>query len=149
MRSMTIVLVLSILFVAQGTPAWALDPVFTNFWGQAIRGYDPVAYFKEGRAVEGKKKYQYVWNGAKWNFSSDQNLNDFIRAPERFSPQYGGYCAWAVSQGYTASIDPEAWNVIDDRLYLNYSLDVQKTWSEDIPGNIRKADKNWPILLAE
>jgi hypothetical protein len=68
----------------------------------------------------------------------------FAADPEKYAPQYGGYCAWAVSQGYTAEIDPEAWSVVDDKLYLNYSLDVQKQWQQDVPGNITKADANWP-----
>jgi hypothetical protein len=144
-----VVLTLCILFIAQGSPAWGLDPVFEDFWGQAIRGYDPVAYFKEGKPVKGLKKYQHEWNEAKWHFSSQQNRDDFIRSPESYAPQYGGYCAWAVSQGYTASIDPEAWNIYEGKLYLNYSKDVQETWSKDIPGNIQKADKNWPKLLVE
>ena len=77
-------------------------------------------------------------------FSSD----GFAAMPEKYAPQYGGYCAWAVSQGYTADIDPAAWRIVDDKLYLNYSKGVQATWSEDIPGNISKGDKNWPGIKA-
>ena len=67
--------------------------------------------------------------------------------PEKYAPQYGGYCAWAVSQGYTASSDPTAWKIVNGKLYLNYSVGVQRKWSEDIPGNIAKADSNWPNVL--
>lgn len=126
-----------------------LEPIYTNFWGQAIRGYDPVAYFKEGKAIEGQKKFQYEWKDATWYFASQQNRDEFIQSPEKYEPQYGGYCAWAVSQGYTASIDPEAWHIREGKLYLNYSKSVKKTWSQDIPGNIQKGNKNWPGLLAE
>lgn len=148
-RFVPIVLTMCIVLMALASSAWGLDPVFEDFWGQAIRGYDPVAYFKTGKVVEGDKKYQHEWKGAKWYFSSQQNRDDFINSPESYAPQYGGYCAWAVSQGYTASIDPDAWTIYEGKLYLNYSKAVQNTWAKDIPGNIQKADKNWPKLLAE
>jgi len=67
--------------------------------------------------------------------------------PAAYAPQYGGYCAWAVSQGYTASTDPHAWRIVDGKLYLNYSKGVQKRWQQDIPGNIAKGDANWPKVL--
>lgn len=125
-------------------PALA-DQVFTS-WGVAIRGTDPVAYFTEGRPVEGSSKFTTKWNGATWHFASAENRDKFIASPETYAPQYGGYCAWAVAQGSTASTDPDAWRIVDGKLYLNYSLDVQKQWEQDIPGNIVKADKNWPGL---
>ena len=122
-------------------------PVYTNWLGRAIGGADPVAYFTEGKPVEGSSDFTHEWNGATWYFSSAANRNAFAASPERYAPQYGGYCAWAVSQGYTASIDPEAWAIVDGKLYLNYSSDVQATWSKDVPGNISKADANWPKVL--
>lgn len=148
-RSIHFILSLLIILTFQVSPVWGLEPVFTNFLGQAIRGYDPVAYFKQGKAIKGQKHFQYEWKEAKWYFISQQNRDDFIQSPESYAPQYGGYCAWAVSQGYTASTDPEAWHIHQGKLYLNYSKEVQKTWSKDIPGNIQKGDKNWPKLLAE
>ena len=151
MKRMTPVSILVFLFILlfQATASWALDPVFTNFRGRAIRGYDTVAYFKEGRPVKGLKKFQHEWMEAKWLFSSRENLDDFVKSPESYAPQYGGYCAWAVSQGYTASTDPEAWYIHEGKLYLNFSKSVQKKWLQDVPGNIEKADRNWPKLLAE
>ncbi len=128
--------------------AWALDPIFTSR-GKAIRGYDPVAYFTEGEPTEGLLRFTQRWTDALWYFASAENREAFVGNPERFAPRYGGYCAWAVSQGYTATTDPKAWRIVDDRLYLNYSKSVQRRWEEDIPGNIAKADKNWPLLLAE
>ena len=77
----------------------AADPVFRNLWGQAIRGYDPVAYFTEGRPVEGRAEFKHDWNGATWQFASAEHRALFAENPERYAPQYGGYCAWAVSQG--------------------------------------------------
>ena len=127
----------------------ALDPVYTSFFGKAIKGYDPVAYFTEGKPVKGDSDYSLDWNGATWQFSSADNLKAFTDNPDQYAPQYGGYCAWAVSQGYTAKIDPDAWTVHDGKLYLNYSKGVRSQWSGDIPGNIKKGDANWPKLLAD
>jgi YHS domain-containing protein len=129
--------------------AWAgQDPIYTGRLSSlAVSGYDPVAYFDEGHPVDGERAYSYDWQGATWRFASRNHLDRFKAEPERFAPRYGGYCAWAVSQGYTASADPEAWRIVDGKLYLNYSLDVQKTWEQDIPGNIAKADGNWPKVL--
>ena len=127
---------------SQITEQVSTKPVFTED-GIAIRGTDPVAYFKESKAVQGSSEFEYEWMGVKWQFSTEENRDLFASNPEEYAPQYGGYCAWAVSQGYTASIDPQAWKIVDGKLYLNYSQDVQKRWSKDIPGNIAKADANW------
>jgi YHS domain-containing protein len=138
-----------LLLLTLAAPAVALSPVNrTTFGGVAIDGWDPVAYFTDGKPVEGSKEFVHEWNGATWRFASAAHRDLFAQAPEKYAPQYGGYCAWAVSQGYTADIDPEAWKIQDGRLYLNYSLDVQKKWAADIPGNVAKGDANWPKLLA-
>jgi YHS domain-containing protein len=113
----------------------------------AIRGADPVAYFTEGAAVPGNADYQYTWNGATWQFSSAENRALFVANPEAYAPQYGGYCAKAMSEGNLASVDPRVWTIVDGKLYLNYSPDVQQQWVQDIPGNIVKADANWPDVL--
>jgi YHS domain-containing protein len=137
-----------VLVQALAPPAVAKDPVYTGtFSSLAVSGYDPVAYFEQGRPVEGRKAFEFEWNGATWRFATADNRAAFQANPEKFAPQYGGYCAWAVSQGYTASTDPEAWRIVDSKLYLNYSKSVQSDWAQDIPGNIAKADKNWPGVL--
>ena len=118
------------------------------FGGVAIDGTDPVAYFLEGRAVDGSSSFSHDWDGAEWHFASAANRDAFAAAPEDFAPRFGGYCAWAVSQGSTAGIDPEAWTIVDGALYLNYSKSVQATWSKDIPGNIAKGEANWPGVLS-
>lgn len=130
-------------------PATAKDaPINATFFGNvAIKGYDPVAYFTDSKPVEGDAKFAFTWKGAEWHFTSADHLAKFKAEPEKYAPQYGGYCAWAVSQGYTANIDPAAWKIVEGKLYLNYSPDVQKKWSADIPGNIKKADANWPKVL--
>ncbi len=122
---------------------------FVDGNGLAIRGTDPVAYFTEGTAVAGSEAFTYIWGNATWRFASAENRNLFVENPDQYAPQYGGFCAWAVSQGYTASIDPNAWRIVDGRLYLNYSRGVQRQWEQDITGNIRQGDANWPGVLDE
>ncbi|MEM6252802.1 MAG: YHS domain-containing (seleno)protein [Cyanobacteria bacterium P01_D01_bin.156] len=113
----------------------------------AIRGYDPVAYFTVGAPVEGSSDYEYEWNGATWRFSSAAHKQLFANNPDAYAPQYGGYCAKALSEGNMASTVPEAWDIVEGKLYLNYSLDVQRQWQGDVPGNIAKADAKWPSIL--
>jgi hypothetical protein len=141
-------LALAALLVA--TAAAALSPVNKSlFGGVAIEGYDPVAYFREGRPLAGSKDHTFEWNGATWRFASGENRALFAADPDRYAPRYGGYCAWAVSNGYTAGIDPAAWTIHEGRLYLNYDLEIQERWRADVPGNVAKGDANWPKLLAE
>lgn len=129
--------------------ALAVSPVNRNlFGGLAIDGYDPVAYFLDGHPAEGKKEFSFDWKGATWRFASADHRDRFVADPDHYAPQYGGYCAWAVSQGYTAGIDPEAWTIHEGKLYLNYDKDIQKKWMLDVPGNVAKGDANWPGILA-
>jgi len=113
----------------------------------AINGYDPVAYFTMKKPVKGNASHSTKWNGASWHFSSSENLALFVGSPKKYAPQFGGYCAFAVSYGSTAPTEPEAWTIVDGKLYLNYSLSIRKRWSKDIPGNIKKANANWPGVL--
>ena len=122
-------------------------PVYSDASG-AIRGYDPVAYFTEGRPVKGSKQFTHRWNGAEWRFASELNRERFAAAPEKYAPQYGGYCAYGVASGYAVKIEPDAWSVVDGKLYLNYDRSVQASWQKDVPGFVRKADANWPRVLA-
>lgn len=114
--------------------------------GVALGGTDPVAYFTEGKPVQGSPAHSYDHDGATWHFASAETRDAFAADPERYAPKYGGYCAWAVSQGYTAKTDPDAWRIVDGKLYLNYNKAVQQRWEGDIPGNIAKGDANWPGL---
>lgn len=111
--------------------------------GGAIGGYDPVAYFTESKPVKGTAALTYNWQGADWHFASRQHLDAFKAAPEKYAPQYGGYCAYGTSQGYKAPTEPDAWTVVDDKLYLNYNKKVKETWRKDQAGYIKKADANW------
>ncbi len=121
-------------------------PVYTED-GIAIDGTDPVAYFTESAPVTGDPSITHEWNGAIWQFASSENRDTFAADPEAYAPQYGGYCAWAVSEGYTASTVPEAWKIVDSKLYLNFSRRIQRRWERDIPGRIASADANWPGVL--
>ena len=128
------------------SPVAAGDQIFTS-WGKAIRGYDPVAYFTQGKPVEGDSDFTHEWMDAKWYFASAANREAFAKNPERYAPQYGGYCAWAVSQNYTASTDPDAWKIVDGKLYLNYSKSVQEQWvAGGVETPIAQGDRNWPAI---
>jgi len=130
-------------------PARAAQPsIFTGLVkGVAVGGYDPVAYVTDGKPVAGKTDVTLEHEGVTWRFASEANRDAFKADPAKYAPQYGGYCAWAVSQGYTAKGDPDAWTVHDGKLYLNYDKRVRATWARDIPGNVKKGDANWPGVL--
>lgn len=115
----------------------------------AIKGTDPVAYFTKSQAVQGNADFAYEWNDAIWHFASTENRDLFSANPEKYAPKYGGYCAWAASQGYTADIDPEAWTIVDGSLYLNFNKKIQERWEKDIPGFISDADSKWESVVQE
>lgn len=126
----------------------AKSAVYVNsVTGIAIGGYDPVAYFIEGRHVEGSAEFQAEWKGAPWYFASAENRDLFLSAPEDYAPQYGGYCAFAMAQGALASTAPDAWTIHKGKLYLNFSLGVRGLWREDPDGLIELADGYWPDVL--
>ncbi|MEQ9402430.1 MAG: YHS domain-containing (seleno)protein [Cyclobacteriaceae bacterium] len=113
----------------------------------AIKGYDPVAYFKKGTPLKGKQEYAYEWKEAKWMFTSEENLKAFRKNPEKYAPQYGGYCSYAVAKGYTAKIDPTSWKIIEGKLYLSYNKSIQKNWENYLDKYINEANENWPSVL--
>jgi YHS domain-containing protein len=114
--------------------------------GKAIRGYDPVAYFTEAKPVMGKDELVYNWNNTNWYFSSQQNLDSFKTNPEKYAPQYGGYCAYGLSDGHKAPTSPDAWTIENGKLYLNYNTKVREYWSKNRDERIEKANKNWPDI---
>ena len=141
------------LFVASAA-AFAAPPVNTLkagiFGGRsdtAILGYDPVAYFTVGKPVKGRDDLAFEYLGAKWKFSSQAHLDLFKANPQKYAPQYGGYCAYGVSQDNLVSIEPDKFRIIDDKLYLNYDASVQETWLKDPAGYIRQADAKFQSLL--
>lgn len=123
-----------------------VDPINKSRNGLALKGYDPVAYFTQSHPVKGLPAYSATHNGATFLFATAENRDAFIAAPARYAPQFGGYCAWAVGHGYTADIDPQAWHIDNNKLYLNYNRSVQTMWLKDKAKWIADADRNWPTL---
>jgi len=114
----------------------------------AIHGYDPVAYFTKGKPTKGNSKYTATYQGAIYQFSSERNRNNFRNDPMAYSPQFGGYCAMGVALNRKLDVDPTAWYIDDNKLYLNLNKDVQKKWLEDVPGNLNTAYRNWSGIHA-
>jgi YHS domain-containing protein len=146
MKSPALFIIVLVAFVttleAQKSEVYATDD-------GAIRGYDPVAYFTESKPVKGKPEFKFEWQGQPWYFSSEKNLTVFKASPETYAPQYGGYCAFGMSRGYKASTEPQAWTIVDKKLYLNYSRSVQEDWSKQRQHFIQKADQNWPTVKSK
>lgn len=125
--------------------ARAADEIFVTDTG-AIGGYDPVAYHTQDKPVPGSANITYVWNGATWRFASEANRDLFVANPERYAPQYGGYCALGTAYGHKASTVPEAFAVVDGKLYLNHDAGVQAKWDENRSGFIAEADGKWKAV---
>jgi hypothetical protein len=145
--------VLALIFVItfRSAPVGADGPVpavNVDASGVALHGYDAVAYFSQHAAVKGDARFALTWSGATWLFATASNRDRFADNPASYAPQFGGYCSWAVSRNYTADIEPEAFDVVNGKLYLNYSKAVQLRWKLDRAGNIGKAEQNWPRLVA-
>jgi YHS domain-containing protein len=117
--------------------------------GVALRGYDPVAYFTQGQPVKGAPQFQAEHQGAKFYFASAAHRDSFVAAPDKYAPQYGGYCAFGMSNGYKAATDPAAFTVREGKLYLNYNSEVQKMWSANMSALIEKADQQWPSASSQ
>lgn len=115
--------------------------------GIAIRGYDTVAYFTQGKPVEGSDQFSTEWSGATWKFSSQEHLDLFVANPDTYAPQYGGYCAYGVAQGSLVKIEPDQWSIVDNKLYLNYNRKLNNEWKKDIAGYVQTADQLFESLL--
>lgn len=129
-------------------PAFAATPRIYAEDGIAVDGSDVMAYWDGAGPQAGSDAYRFDWMGATWRFQTAETRDRFAADPDRYAPAYGGYCAWAVSRGYTAATTPEAWTIHDNRLFLNFSLRIRRRWERDIPGNVAKGDANWPGVLA-
>lgn len=136
---------LLILWVS-GNSAFAANGVYVKN-GLAISGYDTVAYFTQSKAVKGKKEFTAEHQGNKWRFSSAENKQAFVANPTAYLPQYGGFCAYAASNNEIAKIDPRAWTIDNNKLYLNYNKKIRKTWLKKKIVRITDADRNWPELV--
>jgi len=126
----------------------AKDSIYTKLLSNmAVEGHDTVAYFTQGKPVKGLSNFSTEYKGATWQFASQENLDLFLSDPEKYAPAYGGYCAYAVAQGYTAKGDPEQWEIHENRLYLNFNASIQTRWSADKLDYIAKSESNWPGVL--
>lgn len=141
-------LVVLLVVLAGAGFAWSIgyfarDAVYSTGRG-AIDGHDPVAYFTEGQAVAGREDITAEWNGAVWRFSNAAHRDRFLADPAAYAPAFGGYCAWAMGNAYTAHGDPQVFAVVDGRLFLNFDAATQAQWSADRDSLIAAADRNWP-----
>jgi YHS domain-containing protein len=139
-----------------GMNAFAAPPVntlknsfFASQTDTAINGYDSVAYFMQNAPVKGQDANTYEWKGAKWKFASAVNLELFKNNPEKYAPQYGGYCAYGVAKDGLVKVDPDQFTIFEGKLYLNFDASVQKEWAKDRAGYIKQADAKFPQLLAK
>lgn len=117
--------------------------------GKAIKGYDPVAFFTQSKPVKGADSLSYQWKDATWLFSTRQNLEAFKANPDKYAPQYGGYCAYGTSQGHKAPTQTDTWTVVNDKLYFNYNSGVKTLWTKDEQNLILVADQKWPEVKAQ
>lgn len=143
---MKVYVIIKMLFLTATLGCAQKSPVFSTEEG-AIHGYDPVAYFEEGKPVKGLSDIIFEWNGATWHFSTAEHKMAFMENPEKYAPQYGGYCAYAVAKGSIAKTAPDAWKVVNGKLYLNYDQGIKKKWEADQEEYIAKANANWPKVL--
>ncbi|MGI9274618.1 MAG: YHS domain-containing (seleno)protein [Endozoicomonas sp.] len=144
-------LIMTLALLVFSSTGFAAKNIYTGwFSNKAVSGYDTVAFFTQGKAVKGSSKHKLKLEGVEWYFSSEKHLELFKKNPEKYQPQYGGFCAWAVSEKkQRAPGDPNYWKIVDGKLYLNYDADIQQTWLKDVPGFIRKGDESWPEMLSK
>ena len=141
--------ILASLVLSLAVTAHAAGESNVDSSGLALKGYDPVAYFTENKPVPGRTEFTARHEGATYRFASAANRDAFAASPGKYAPQYGGYCAFGLASGYKAPIEPDAWTVVDGKLYLNYNQSVRRRWSSDIPGYLRKADTHWPLIRSK
>lgn len=128
-----------------------VSPISWGLWGTqntsselAIKGYDPVAYFELEQPAQGSNLFVHDWGGATWQFSSVENRDLFAGRPESYAPQFGGFCSFAVSKGFTADASPDAWHIEDGKLYMFMDKNVRNDWVAGIgEGSLEKSTANW------
>ncbi|GGI72460.1 YHS domain-containing (seleno)protein [Shewanella gelidii] len=140
MRSLFISI--SLLILLAGCTSLGNQPIY-NDNGVAVNGYDVVAYFTESKAVQGNPAFTVRYNNINWLFSNEKHQQLFSSNPQQYVPQYGGYCAYAMSDGFVVDTDPNAFTVYQDKLYLNYSLSVRDNWLDNRNRFIAEADIHW------
>ena len=132
-----------VLTAAQSSIAGEAGRVNAGADNVAIEGFDTVAYFTMGRPMKGDPEFTYSWNGATWQFAAAEHRDLFAEDPERYAPQFGGFCSMALAHGQIAEVDPEVWTIVDGKLYLNFNKSVGEKFRQNLKENIEKADENW------
>lgn len=133
---------------AQAQTAGAKVLVNVDKRGVALQGYDAVSFFADGRPAKGDPSLSARYEGATWYFSTPEHKAAFEAMPERYAPAFGGFCAYGASRGYTASVEINTWQIVAGRLLLNYSQSVRRKFDSNQAENLRKADANWPGIVA-
>ena len=146
----TLIVAVALTFATAAGVAFADNPpLVIDDQGRAIDGYDTVAYFTEGQAVPGKPEFAHNWQGATWLFASAEHRDAFAADPEKYAPQFGGYCAYAISTNHAIKARPDVWSIHEGKLYLNLGPGAQEKWEKDVPGNVARAVNNWPGALVD
>jgi len=140
------ILISFIIILSLSTGFYGIAAESTLVGDIAIKGFDAVAYFQDNKAEKGSMSFTFQWHNLTWCFLTEENRDLFVTNPEKYAPQYDGYCAWALTEARKAMTNPEVWRIVDGKLYLNCSQAAYDKWSRDIPGNIKKADTNWSKL---
>ena len=139
-----------LLLLLGSIPAFAQTKTLLNLdKGIAIKGYDPVAFFTQNQPVKGRPEFESKYHGARYLFASAEDKATFDANPAKYEPQFGGFCAYGASKGHTAPIKIEAWQIVNGRLLMQYDLGAKKDFNKDQQGNLQKADKNWPGIVAK
>ncbi len=144
--SKSVLMGLTALFSVTGFAVSADEITTFTKGGAAIGGTDPVAYFTDGKPVAGSDKYTFEYDDVTWKFASAEHRDEFAANPAKYAPQYGGFCAFGAAMGFKVPVVPEAWSIVDGKLYLNNSLNVQERFAQDVPGHIKNATLNWEII---
>ena len=144
----SVIIIFSALYLVSCTGENKLSVNMTS-QGVAINGYDPVAFFTDLKPVKGQSDLRYTWMDSEWHFSCKENLEQFKSNPAKYAPQYKGYCAFALSRGDLADISPDAWSIVDGKLYLNFNLDIKNAWEQDKFNYIKKADRRWAEIVGK
>lgn len=140
-----LIILIAVLLTAFFTANAQKSEIFVSS-GKAIKGFDPVAFFKDAKAVKGKDSLTFTYKNATWLFANAENLEAFKSSPEKFEPQYGGYCAYGTANGYKAPTQTDTWTIADGKLYFNYNQKVKEAWSKQQAALIEKANANWPLI---
>ena len=140
-----------LLLLLGSIPAFAQTKTLLNLDknGIAIKGYDPVAFFTQNQPVKGRPEFESKYHGARYLFASAEDKATFDANPAKYEPQFGGFCAYGASKGHKAPIKIEAWQIVNGRLLMQYDLGAKKDFNKDQQGNLQKADKNWPGIVAK